>query len=758
MPDRIRNRLYDVALVFLLPLASSTAAALSSFEPLFRPLDWNVSGQGLAVADLDGDGDLDAAVPHSGTNLMAPDSLVRLLLNDGDGNFAAAGDLAVGRNPNGVAFADLDGDGKDDLAVTGSNGGRLSLFAGRGDGTFGPRQDLACGLRPTALLVRDLDGDRKQDLVVVQMGNGRQRPTDLEALASGDTVWSDSSAVRVFFAGAGSGRRGQGGFAFRAPIDLVSGVQPVAVAAGDLNGDGRTDLAAACRGSRTFAVWYARQGGFEPAVELASEGGPTDVAIADLDGDGKDDLACLATPTEPPMDRIGIAVGLARPGAALALRWSWIPGLAAYRARLADVDGDGQLDLVTLGQGTIGVARGAGDGSFASPATTAAEAGTAFVVAAIDRGPSLDVLALAPRSRGATLLPGSAGGAFGHGQVLDCPGRATALTSADLDADGLSDLVTADGVGTTLSMYMGRASGDFAPRRTLEFGEGPMFVAAADLDADGDADLVAARIVGSASELAVFRNRGAGEFDPKRNVASGIQPSTVLVADWNGDRILDLLVPRSDAAEVLLYLGRGDASYASAQRLALRHPATLAGAGDLNADGRMDLVAADTRQSIVTVHLGAAGGGLDAAPPFKPRFELGAVAVGDATADGVADLVLVARRGIHAGAVLTGAGDGTFGQRLDFTVGPGAGALTLADLDGDGRLDLVTPDAAMGCISLLPGVATGGFGARRDLGTGIDPSAVAVLDLDRVGKLDLAVAHRGSNGLVLLRNGDATAR
>ncbi len=126
-------------------------------------------------------------------------------------------DYAAGDRPSSVAAADLNGDGKADLAVANETSGTVSVLLNEGDGTFAPKVDYATGTSPRSLVATDLNGDGKRDLVIANYG--------------GDTV-----GVLV--------NQGSGTFAPPPPTTPPAvGASSVAVA--DLNGDGRLDLAIA---------------------------------------------------------------------------------------------------------------------------------------------------------------------------------------------------------------------------------------------------------------------------------------------------------------------------------------------------------------------------------------------------------------------------------------------------------------------------------------------------------------------------------
>ncbi|MHB1846609.1 MAG: FG-GAP repeat domain-containing protein [Deltaproteobacteria bacterium] len=251
---------------------------------------------------------------------------------------------AVGGMPTGLGSGDFDGDGNLDLAVASFRDGQVALLLGRGKGYFRPARHfpLPKGASPEALAVADLDGDGHPDVALVTAEQDRI-----------DVLYGD----------------GKGGFS--APVSYPVGgaeyLMPRGLAVGDFDGDGRLDLATVDgngqSGSASVLYGLGRRR-FSPGVKVVAVPDAHVYALAagDVDGDGRSDLVVLADP--------GVAAVLrGRKDRSFEAPIDVPAGRRPRAALLLDLDGDGKLDLAiaNAGDDTVSVAAGFGDGSFAPP-------------------------------------------------------------------------------------------------------------------------------------------------------------------------------------------------------------------------------------------------------------------------------------------------------------------------------------------------------------------------------------------------------
>jgi len=243
--------------------SSNVSILLGNGNGTFKPaVDYN-AGQypsSVAVGDFNRDGKLDLAVTNMGSNN------VDVLLGNGDGTFKAAVSYNVGLNPVLVVVGDFNGDGRMDLAITNNDSNNISILLGNGNGTFQTAKNYSAGQTPASMVVGDFNGDGRLDLAVAN-------------------VASNNANVSVLL--------GNGDGTFRAPVSYATGGYEPTLVLGDLNGDGKLDLAVADIGSNDVTVLYGKgDGTFQPTVKYGTgQNNAVAIALGDFNGDGKLDLA-----------------------------------------------------------------------------------------------------------------------------------------------------------------------------------------------------------------------------------------------------------------------------------------------------------------------------------------------------------------------------------------------------------------------------------------------------------------------------------
>lgn len=343
-------------LVLILPLVALTTGLLSAQTVSFiQKGQFPVGTVPLAAGDLNGDKKLDLVVAESSGD-------VSLMLGNGDGTFRPAVTFATGQGIASIGVADLNNDGKLDVAVVDVNG--VSVLLGNGDGSFQPVMHFAAGKGIYSAAVGDLNRDGKLDVVVsnsdggvsVLLGNGNgtfraaasfPAGTSPDAVAIGDFNKDGipDLAVGDFGANFGTGTvsvlLGAGDGTFKPPVRYAtaSGNAADFVAIGDFNGDGNPDLVV-----NMDLLLGNGDGTFQTAVSLGSFEGQGSLDIADFNADGKLDIALLSPDSSNLTVLLGNGNGTFQPS--LVFRVGSSSNIfVGSRTVIADFNGDGLPDL-----------------------------------------------------------------------------------------------------------------------------------------------------------------------------------------------------------------------------------------------------------------------------------------------------------------------------------------------------------------------------------------------------------------------------
>jgi len=296
--------------------------------------------EGVTIADVNGDHKPDIVVTNAcGGFACSFNGTVGVLLGKGDGTFNGAVTYSSGGSfPASVAVADVNGDGKPDLLVTNACGdsncdGTVGVLFGNGDGTFGTATIYGSGGRqPQSLAVADVNNDGKPDLLV--------------ANTCGGTCSIAVGGVGVLL--------GNGNGTFKPAVTFDTGGYVIySMSVADVNGDGKLDLLAANAFSATVGVLLGNgDGSFQPAATYASGGSPSAqyeaIAASDVNGDGKADL--LVTIESPGgngnnQGAVGVLLGNGDGTFQPAISYS-SGGYQLLWVAIGDVNGDGATDVL----------------------------------------------------------------------------------------------------------------------------------------------------------------------------------------------------------------------------------------------------------------------------------------------------------------------------------------------------------------------------------------------------------------------------
>jgi hypothetical protein len=677
-------------------------AAAGSFGLTGRP-------GALAVADVDGDGDLDAVA----VDFLTPSSgSARLLLGDGLGGLSGGSALANANNQ--IALEDFDGDSIADLLIASDGSSNFKLFIGNGTGGFAAPIVVATTAVPDSLAIGDLNGDGKKDLVLTLLFQ---------------------SGVRSFL--------GNGNGTFGSPITSGSTSGITRLALGDLNGDGNSDLGC-CYGPSAIATFLGSgAGAFAAPTTYPTGFFPRGFSFFDIEKEGRLDMATvnLASPVLTTFTNYVAPVGLVpygtgTPGCTgtetLTTNKTPVIGASDFQFRCD------HTPLSTLGLGIVTTASNpAGFDPFGIN-----------ILLHIDYFSATEIYLLDFFSSGAgngvanaplPWFPGLVGKTY-YAQTI----WVWSNPCSQVLPFGLS---SSRGLQFTIQGPGASAQVDFQSAVSVPAGSAPDSVAIADLNNDAIADLVVAN--SGTSQGSVMLGSIGGAFAPPAAFATGADPQAVVAGDFNADGFLDVATADGGSNTVTALLGDGTGALPLSSAIPVGTTPMALALGDLDNDGRLDLVVSDSGSNDVAVLLGDGSGGFTAITPQAALAMPRGIALADLSADGKADLVVVCE-GADSVSVAFGDGAGGFAAPTTYAVGSAPAGLAIGDANNDFKADVVVTNTASNSVSVLLGNGLGALGAAASHATGSFPAAVAVADANRDTYPDLLVVDRDSGTLSLL--------
>ena len=618
-----------------------------------------------------------------------------------------------------------------------------------GNGIFGQPQltqlDTSIG-NAAGIAVGDVNGDSKADVVV--------------------GYWSSSRTAGVLSIQTLQGI-GDGTYTIL-PVQNVSipsaialpGSSPIALA--DLNGDGKLDIAAliisrATQFSGSYSVSTALGNGdgtfgalgsnsiiadtYSNAISVVTSG----VQILDLNNDGKLDIV---------VDCNNLLYTALGNGGNTFNAQVTSPFESSYGTIFSDMNGDGFLDAITPGSNGVSIAAGNGDGTFATPAVNAqyisdAPNGSTAALAAADftGDHKLDVAVLNDYQFEVSIFSGNGDGTLQGPAALSTPAdfipTAFSLIGAvNANGDAYTDVVLADGhSAAVLTTGLSDGKGNFTYVQSLAGGVPTDYAGAqtfqADLNGDGKQDLI---LNGLAGEVWIALANGDGTFAAP--VSANLPALTCPVGigsagDLNGDGKIDLVLAYPGDASCgggattpsgyFVLAGNGDGTFQAPVLYPIGQNIVSATLADVNLDGNLDLLLNDlppfgTTGFQVSVELGNGNATFGAPLTVLANYVVADLKVADMNQDGKPDVVVAAAN--LAGSdvstagivIISGNGDGTFGDRSQIAIGNNFESILIADVNGDRLPDIEATQnnfsgeatTYFGFVTLL-GLGGGGF-------------------------------------------------
>ena len=705
-------------------------------------------------------------------------------------NARTSASTATGVFDNGVTVeltADFDKDGKPDIA-TFQEDGTMNILLNTGGALAAPVSYYNPNNATTAIFSAyavDINKDGYSDIIGFDQNN--------------------DAAITWLNLG-----NGTFGAAITTPVDQTYGF-PSTVLVADVNGDGKPDLiytnaqflsrtSAAIilevnlgNGDGTFAAATTSQ--IQQFTIPAQAQIPNyNIALGDLNGDGNLDIAVgVGEQTGQSSGNYVVTTALgngdgtfAALGVTMPVNVPVLPDLFgnvffnSTGVQIVDLSGDGKLDLASDINGTLEVALGNGAGGFATPvASNLYTSGTTqLLFTDLNADGKVDMVA-----GGGTLAVqlGNGNGTFAAptptGQYVIDPATEQGLVLADINGDGINDVAEMGGDYKQIALFFGNGKGAFrgAPMVTsstdsqsLDF----QLETTGTYTASGYSDAIFLHATLTGTEILTGVSDGKGNFTYVQTLAGAfptdfqyIQP---MHADLNGDGLDDLVITGS-SGQVYVAFSNGDGTFATPVSLAIPStcPVYYAAAGDVNGDGVTDLLipyggdatcgSTGTGVSGYYVVLGS-GTGTFSAPVFTATgTELYGLSLADINGDGKLDLVIndepfLTGSGFNV-SLATGNGDGTFAPSNAIVSNYLVSDVAVADVNNDGKLDLVLSseevqgnNVTTGGILIVPGNGDGTFASSTQIATGNFFFGMQVADMNNDGNQDIVATLNQTYG------------
>ena len=488
---------------------------------------------------------------------------------------------------------------------------------------------------------------------------------------------------------------------FSGPFNAIPAANgPWDMESGDLNGDGIDDVVVSCYLADNVMVFLGNSDGtFTQGPTVFTSVGPRGVALADLNGDTKLDLGVACYGTSNVEVRLGIGDGTFSGSGS----YSTLSGVEDLV--FIDVDGDGDRDLCYVSSTTprVSCRRNNGTGTFMG-ASNATVTGTAPV----------------------------------------------GIAAGFLDTDSNVDLVVAVSGSAQVEGFLGNGSGSFSSLGTVTTASGPVAVSIADMDANGKSDIVVA--CGTGGVVTLLRQGSTPATYTRHDLGSGTlgSPSSIQIVTLDAGTSPDIVVgdAGTTGGKVGLLYATGSPSVYTVQTVLMGPGPKVARKVNFNGDGRFDLAAASNSSGLLTSALqNASAVTFGTTREYEVTAYPTSVALGDFDGNGLPDVAAAdSASGSGTIVLLRNLGGGALSTEYS-TTGGGNFPIDVAvsDLNNDGKRDLVV--GRMGGLATLRGTGSFSLQAAVNQGAESNTNVVGAIDVSGDGLPDLLAFRNGPSGV-----------
>jgi hypothetical protein len=702
----------------------------------------------ISTGDYNGDGKPDLAVTNSGSKNKNI-SIFRNTGSKGTISFAQKVDLSIGLdNFFSIATGDFNDDGKQDLAVSYTSKSKVSVFKNitvNGEITFEPMLDFITAGITTDILIGDLDGDSKTDIAALSVSLSILRNTSNSGKISFDPKID-------FTAEGGLGSYGS---------------------IGDLDGDNKLDIATvypAIQRNGYVAIHIQRNTSSPGSISFQSNGlpngytNPGGVSINDFDCDGKADLAItdFTIDNKNTYANFGVYINKHVCPATTITSYSPISGPIGTSVTIigTNFDSTPSNNIVFFGATKAIVTSGS-----TTSLTVTVPLGASYLPISVTNL-TTGLTAYSSKQFNVTFPCGGVINQSSLAPKVDFANGKTpfSVATGDLDNDGKPDLVVVNDNSATVSVYRNIGTDgtiSYAPKVDFITGSKPNTVSLADYNGDGKLDLAVVNY--NSVNVSIFINTsttGTISFSPKVDFATS--PGNIISNDFDGDGKMDIAtVHYGSTISILRNNGAlGIVSFESKVQYITGNEPYVLSSGDIDGDGKADIAVANFSSNSVSIFRNTCVSGTISFAP-KVDFTTGkqprGISIGDIDQDGKLDIAIT-NYGSNTLSILrnlSNIGTISFASKVDYTTGTQPYSVSIADVDGDNKLDATVVNFGGNTISLLKNTSNSGsvnFMPKVDYLTGIQPRECAITDFDGDGKLDVSVVYANTNTISFFRN------